>query len=133
MRRFDEIIGLAVERHGGPDTFERMLAETRPLAPHDIATIPDDRVLAAMTRRVFCAGFSSKVIDAKWKAFESAFESFDLARCAWMSEERFDDLLKNRTIVRNGAKIRSVQANGQFLIELAEEYKSAARFFAEWP
>lgn len=133
MRRFDKILAEAVRHTGGLAALEALLAETRPLALPDIAATKDDRILAAMTRRVFCAGFSSKVIDAKWKAFESAFESFDLARCAWMSEERFDDLLKNRTIVRNGAKIRSVQANGQFLIELAEEYKSAARFFAEWP
>jgi 3-methyladenine DNA glycosylase Tag len=132
MRRFDEIIELAVERHGGPVRFEQMLAETRPLPPHDIATIPDDRVLAAMTQHVFCAGFSSKVIDAKWEAFESVFERFDPARCAWMTEERFDDLLKCKDIVRNGAKIKSVQENGRFVTELAEKHGRAARFFAEW-
>ncbi len=86
-----------------------MLAETRPLAPRDIAAIPDDRILAAMTRRIFCAGFSSKVIDAKWEAFESAFEQFDPAHCAWMTEERFDELLKdeaepNRFAARASAK-----------------------------
>jgi hypothetical protein len=31
MRPFDEIIDLAVERHGGRDMFDQMLAETRPL------------------------------------------------------------------------------------------------------
>jgi 3-methyladenine DNA glycosylase Tag len=132
MRRFDEIIELAVQRHGGLDTYKRMLAETRPLAPDDIATISNDRVLAAMTRHVFYAGFSSKVIDAKWEAFESAFERFDPARCAWMTEERFDELLKCKDIVRNGAKIRSIQENGRFVMELAEKHGRAARFFAEW-
>jgi hypothetical protein len=43
MRRFDEIIDLAAECHGGRDKFNQMLAETRPLAPQDIAAIPDDR------------------------------------------------------------------------------------------
>ena len=109
-----------------------MLAETRPLAARDIATIPDDRVLAAMTRRVFCAGFSSRVIDAKWEAFKSAFERFDPGRCAWMTEERFDELLKRKDIVRNGAKIKSIQENGRFVMELAEKHGSAAGFFAEW-
>ena len=75
-------------------------------------TIPDDRILAAMTRRVFCAGFSSKVIDTKWEAFESAFERFDPARCAWMTEERFDELLKSKDIVRNGAKINRCRKTG---------------------
>ena len=86
-----------------------------------------------MTRRIFCAGFSSKVIDAKWEAFESAFERFDPARCAWMTEERFDELLKHKDIVRNCAKIKSVQENGRFLTELAEKQGTAARFLAEWP
>jgi 3-methyladenine DNA glycosylase Tag len=133
MRRFDEIIDLAAERHGGRDALERMLSETRPLAPQDIAKIPDDRILAAMTRRVFSAGFSSKVIDAKWQSFESAFEQFDPARCAWMSEERFDELLEDKDIVRNGAKIKSVQENGRFVTELAEKHGTAARFLADWP
>ncbi|WP_323990783.1 DNA-3-methyladenine glycosylase I [Nguyenibacter sp. L1] len=133
MRCFGEIIDLAAERHGGRDALERMLFETRPLAPDDIAKIPDDRILAAMTRRVFSAGFSSKVIDAKWEAFESAFERFDPARCASMTEERFDELLKDKDIVRNGAKIKSVQGNGRFLMELAEKNGSAARVLAEWP
>ena len=133
MRRFDEIIELAAERQGGLYTFERILAETRPLPPHDIAAIPDDRVLAAMTRRIFCAGFSSKVVDAKWEGFELAFERFDPARCAWMTEERFDELLKSKDIVRNGAKIKSVQENGRLLTQLAEKHGTAARFLAEWP
>jgi 3-methyladenine DNA glycosylase Tag len=130
VRHFDEIIELAVQHHGGPDAFERTLAETRPLAPHDVATISDDRVLAATTRRVFCAGFSSKVIDAKWEAFESAFERFDPARCAWMTEKCFDELLKCKDIVRNGAKIQSVQENGRFVMERKRDVTAAGRYAA---
>ncbi len=50
-----------------------------------------------------------------------------------MSEERFDDLLKDSSIVRNAAKIRSVTLNGQFLLDLAKDHGSAAQFFADWP
>jgi 3-methyladenine DNA glycosylase Tag len=50
-----------------------------------------------------------------------------------MSEERFDELLKDISIVRNAAKIRSVTLNGQFLLDLATDHGSAARFFADWP
>ena len=133
MRRFDEITDLAAERHGSRDALERMVSETRPLAPQDMAKTPNDRILAAMTRRVFSAGFSSKVIDAKWETFESAFEQFGPACCACMTEERFDELLKDKDIVRNGAKIKSVQENGRFLMDLAERHGSAARFFSAWP
>ena len=133
MRRFEEINKLAAQKHGGPGALTQALAETRPLPKARIAEIPDDRILSAMTRRVFYAGFSQKVIDGKWEAFESAFAEFIPSRCAWMTEDRFDELLKHKDIVRNAAKIRSVQQNGHFLTELAEKHGRAARFFAEWP
>jgi 3-methyladenine DNA glycosylase Tag len=50
-----------------------------------------------------------------------------------MSEERFDALMKDRGIVRNGAKIRAVQANAQFVLDLEAAHGSAARFLADWP
>ncbi len=50
-----------------------------------------------------------------------------------MSDERFDELLKDTAIIRNGAKIRSVALNAQLLVRLAAEHGSAARFFAGWP
>ena len=34
--------------------------------------------------------------------------------------------LKSKDIVRNGAKIKSVQENGRFLMEVAEKHGSAA-------
>lgn len=50
-----------------------------------------------------------------------------------MSDEEFDLHLKDARIVRNAQKILSVRHNGQFLVDLAAEHGSAARFFADWP
>jgi 3-methyladenine DNA glycosylase Tag len=50
-----------------------------------------------------------------------------------MSEEEFDDHLKDTRIIRNAQKVASVRANAQFLVDLAREHGSAAKFFAEWP
>jgi 3-methyladenine DNA glycosylase Tag len=86
-----------------------------------------------MARHVFQSGFSWAVIDKKWPGFEEAFAAFDPATNAAMSDERFDELLKDPGIIRNGAKIRSVALNAQFLVNLAAEHGSAARFFADWP
>ncbi len=133
MREFQAIFAQAAARKGSPAALEAMLAETAPHSPAEIAATPDDRILAEMTRRIFNAGFSSKVIAEKWPAFEAAFDGFDPRTCAFMTEERFDALLKDRGIVRNAAKIRAVQANAQLLLDLAEQHGSAARFFAEWP
>jgi 3-methyladenine DNA glycosylase Tag len=133
VRAFNEIIAMAAGRKGGLDAIEAILADTPAVAPAVIAATPDDRILAAMTRRIFNAGFSWKVIDAKWQAFEAAFNAFDPPACAFMTPDRFDSLMKDHGIVRNGAKIRSVQLNARFVLDLTADHGSAARFFAEWP
>lgn len=75
----------------------------------------------------------SKVIDDKWDAFEAGFDRFDPHACAFLTEERFDALMKNRGIVRNGAKIRAVQINAQFVLDLTAEHGSAGRSSRDGP
>lgn len=133
MTPFQDIFARAAARKGGVGALEDLLATTRPRPPEDIARMGDDRILAEMTRRIFYAGFSSKVIDDKWEAFEAAFRHFDPNACAFMAEDQFDALMQNRGIVRNAAKIRAVQANAKFLLDLAAAHGGAARFFADWP
>lgn len=133
MRAFGEILALAAKRKGGRSAIDEALATTPALEPPAVAAKPDDRILAEMTRRIFNAGFSSKVIEAKWPAFEAAFKNFDPRACAFMSEEHFHALTQDRGIVRNGAKIRSVQINAKLVLDLAASHGSAARFFAQWP
>lgn len=133
MRRFEAIFALAAGRKGGAAALEAILAGTASRRPAEIAAIQDDRILAEMTRRIFYAGFSSKVIDDKWDAFEAAFDRFDPHACAFMTEERSDALMQNRGIVRNGAKIRAVQINARFVLDLTAEHGGAGRFIAAWP
>lgn len=133
MRDFGEIVALAADRKGGISALNDALATTPALVSSAIAAIPDDRILAEMTRRIFNAGFSSKVIEAKWPAFEAAFVNFDVHACAFLSDDHFDALMQDRGIVRNGAKIRAVQINAQLVLDLASSHGSAARYFANWP
>lgn len=133
MRPFEAIFADAAARKGDAATLDRMLAETQSRDADAIAVTPDDRLLSAMTRRIFYAGFSSKVIDAKWDAFEDAFGNFALHPCAFLTDEQFDALMRNGAIVRNGAKLRTVADNARFLLDLAAAHGGAARFFAEWP
>ena len=84
-------------------------------------------------RAVFQAGFSWRVIEAKWAGFEEAFHGFDPPLNAAMTEEEFDAHLKDTRIIRNAQKIASVRVNAQLLVDLAREHGSAARCFADWP
>jgi 3-methyladenine DNA glycosylase Tag len=133
MKAFDDIWAIAAARKGGDAGLEAHVAEYRSKTRDEIAATPDDRILASMARHAFQAGFSWKVIETKWPGFEAAFDGFALNACAFPSEEKFDALLKDARIVRNARKILSVQANARFLLDLAQEKGTAARFFADWP
>jgi 3-methyladenine DNA glycosylase Tag len=86
-----------------------------------------------MTRAVFQAGFVWRVIEHKWPGFEAAFEGFDPAKVARYPEKKLEALARDERIVRNPQKIYASRDNARFLVELAREHGSAARFFADWP
>ncbi|MEP2028369.1 MAG: DNA-3-methyladenine glycosylase I [Paracoccaceae bacterium] len=131
MRSFEEIHSIAANRKGGEEALETLLS--RPLPQEELVATTDDRWLAAMTKALFQAGFSWKVIEAKWEGFESAFDGFDPHRVAFYNDEQMDRLLGNRGIVRNGAKIAAVISNARFICDLKKESGSAGAFFAQWP
>jgi 3-methyladenine DNA glycosylase Tag len=131
MNSFQTIWERAAARKGGDAALEALMPAVR--TADELRAIPDDRWLAEMTKRIFQAGFNWTVIEKKWPGFEAAFEGFDVSRCAMMSDDDIDRLLKNKDIVRNAAKIASVRENAVFLSDLAREHGSAAAFFADWP
>jgi 3-methyladenine DNA glycosylase Tag len=133
VKKFSDIYAEAAGRKGGEAELEARIVEHRPKTTAELAGIPDGRWLAQMSKCVFQAGFSWKVIENKWPGFESAFHGFAPAPNAMMSDEEFDAHLKDTGIVRNAQKILSVRDNAGFLVDLAREHGSAAAFFAAWP
>ncbi|WP_209832490.1 DNA-3-methyladenine glycosylase I [Ruegeria sp. HKCCE3926] len=130
MRSFDEIFDIAASRHGGIEAFEAQL--NKPKSHEELAAMPDDRWLSIITKCVFQAGFNWKVIENKWDGFEAAFDGFDVGRCAFMDDEKFDSLLQDTRIVRNGTKIAAVRDNAAFLLELRNE-GGAGQVLGGWP
>ncbi|MEZ5667087.1 MAG: DNA-3-methyladenine glycosylase I [Alphaproteobacteria bacterium] len=122
---------MGAARRGGPDALEALLPQ--PLPPAELAALGDDRWLSIMTRCVFNAGFNWKVIEAKWPGFEEAFDGFDTGRCAMLSDDDIDRLLKDKRVVRHARKLMSVRENAVFLQGLAAEHGAAGRHLAAWP
>ncbi|WP_286830068.1 MULTISPECIES: DNA-3-methyladenine glycosylase I [Kordiimonas] len=131
MRTFAEILEIAADRRGSVEIVEGMLPEIK--TPEELYGIPEDRILAGMTKAVFQAGFSWKVIDNKWPGFEEAFEGFVPVRWKFMSDDDLDSLIKDTRIVRNGPKILTVRDNAILVCDLEDEYGSAAKCIADWP
>ncbi|HSG37657.1 MAG TPA: DNA-3-methyladenine glycosylase I [Paracoccaceae bacterium] len=131
MRSFDELYAIAVERKGSKEAVEAHLPKAKTKA--ELAALPDNRWLAEMARAIFQAGFSWKVIEAKWPGFEVAFEGFEPARVAMYGDDNLARLISDKGIVRNGPKITAVIENAIFLTDLARENGSAAKALADWP
>lgn len=131
MPAFKAILARAETRKGGAAALKRLL----PPAPKRaaLAKITDDRVLAEMAKRVFCAGFAWNVIEAKWPGFEVAFLGFAPRKLLLKPDEFWDGLASDARIVRNGAKIASVRANAQFVADIAREHGSFGKMLADWP
>jgi 3-methyladenine DNA glycosylase Tag len=128
---FKTIRARAEKRKGGPKALAKLLpgkSDSKALAK-----LGDDRILAEMTKRVFCAGFAWSVIENKWPGFEKAFLGFEPGPLSLQPDEFWDDLMKDAGIVRNGAKIMSVRANASFVGDIAREYGSFGKFLSNWP
>jgi len=128
MRSFDEIFAISADRHGGAEALEAKLVKPDP----NISQLTEDRWLSVISKCVFQAGFNWKVIENKWDGFEAAFDGFDVGRCAFMDDEKFDALLSDKSIVRNGTKIATVRDNAALLLELRAQ-GGAGQVLGRWP
>jgi len=131
MTPFKTIRARAEKRKGGPKALEKLMPNKPDLKR--LAKLGDDRILAEMTKRVFCAGFAWSVIETKWDGFEDAFLHFQPAKLSFQPEEYWEALLRDARIVRNGAKIMSVRDNAAFVQKIAKEHGSFGKFLAKWP
>ena len=131
MTPFKTIRARAAKRKGG----EGALASLLPKVPDQkaLAKLGDDRVLAEMSKRIFCSGFVWSVIDKKWPAFETAFLKFEPKRLLHQPDEFWEGLADDKRIVRHPQKIMSVRANARFVADIAAEHGSFGKFLAQWP
>ena len=131
MTGFSVIEKRARERMGGRDALESRLI--RPEPPESLAMIGDDRYLSVMNRRVFRAGLTHKLVDARWPAFEAAFADFDIASVAALDDTALLRLARDETLIRHRKKIFAVRDNAIAMQALIEEFGSFGFWLAEWP
>ena len=81
----------------------------------------DSKYFENMTRVIFQAGLNWKVIATKWPDFQDAFAHFDPEKVAQFTEAYVHQLMTNKAIVRNEAKIRATINNAQIFQEISAE------------
>lgn len=78
--------------------------------------------LEAMSRVVFTAGISWKVIEAKWDGITAAFDRFDPETIAAYTPDDLDRLMQDRRVIRNRKKIEAIAENAGELIVTDREF-----------
>jgi hypothetical protein len=84
--------------------------------------------LEALSRPVFRAGISWRVIDAKWDGIRDAFLGFDPGAVADFGPPEIQRLLADARVVRSKAKIEATIDNAQALLELDAEFGGFDRY-----
>ena len=89
----------------------------------------DDRYLFEMlVLESFQAGLSWECILNKRESFRSCLDNFDYYKISKYDEEKIQELLSNKNIIRNKLKIKSMIKNAQIFIDIKEEYGSFSNY-----
>ena len=84
----------------------------------------DSEYFERMTKAIFTAGLSWKMIENKWPNFTKAFSGFSPIKVKGFSEKDIGRLLKDEGIVRNERKIRATVHNASQFLLLGREFGS---------
>jgi DNA-3-methyladenine glycosylase I len=94
-----------------------------PKRPRDLAGY-----LEAISRAVFSAGISSRVVEAKWEGIREALARFDPKSVAELDARDIDALMADPRLIRNRGKLEGTVDNAQTIIELESEFGSFRRY-----
>ncbi len=131
MKKFADIYEQAVKRKGGESQLKKLLPKAK--SKKQLLAMTDDRYLSEMSRRVFRAGLKHDMVDKKWPAFEIAFKHFNPTVVAHFSDEKLEELMGDKSIIRHFGKIRATRHNALMVTDVAKEHGSFGKLIAEWP
>jgi predicted dinucleotide-binding enzyme len=96
---------------------------------------PDDPAsfLEHLSRSVFEAGISWRVVEAKWDGIREAFHGFDPAQVAAMPPAEIAAVENDARVIRNKAKIRATVQNAREVLAILDENGSIRAYLASFP
>jgi 3-methyladenine DNA glycosylase Tag len=89
--------------------------------------------LEHLSRSVFEAGISWRVVEAKWDGIREAFHGFDPAQVAAMPPAEITAVENDPYVIRNKAKIRATAGNAREVLAILDEYGSIQGYLASFP
>ncbi len=82
----------------------------------------DDYLFEMLILESFQAGLSWECVLNKREAFKKAFDNFDIEKIVNYKEEKVNELLSNKDIIRNKLKIKAAIRNANIFKKIQSEY-----------
>jgi DNA-3-methyladenine glycosylase I len=92
--------------------------------PPQVTPTDDSGYLDELTKAIFRAGFSWRVVRGKWDSFRRSFDGFEIDTVAGYGPDHLDRLFNDAGIVRNRRKILATIENAQRMQALIAEHGS---------
>lgn len=88
----------------------------------------DNKLFEMLLLESFQAGISWECILNKREAFKEAFDNFNYQKISNYNEEKIEELLNNKNIIRNKRKIKSAITNAKIFMDIQKEYQSFSNY-----
>lgn len=88
----------------------------------------DKELFELLILESFQAGLAWITVLKKREAFRLAFDNFDVKKVSQYNQEKIDQLLQNKDIIRSKNKIVSAINNAKIFIEIQKEYGSFSNY-----
>ena len=88
----------------------------------------DNKLFEMLLLESFQAGLSWECILNKREAFKEAFDNFNYQKISNYNEEKIEELLNNKNIIRNKRKIKSAIKNARIFMEIKKEYQTFSNY-----
>ncbi|MBR8535821.1 DNA-3-methyladenine glycosylase I [Carboxylicivirga sediminis] len=88
----------------------------------------DDKLFEFLILEAFQAGLSWLTILNKREAFRAAFDGFDAVKIANYGEDKIQQLLQNKGIIRNRLKINAAIKNARVFLKIQKQYGSFDKY-----
>ena len=93
-----------------------------------VANYDDNYLFEFLILESFQAGLSWETILNKRENFKNAFDNFDYKKISKYDENKINELMQNKGIIRNKLKIKAAINNAKIFIDIQKEYKSFSNY-----
>ena len=88
----------------------------------------DKELFELLILESFQAGLSWITVLKKREAFRKAFDKFDVKKVASYDENKINELLQNKNIIRSRGKINAAILNAKIFMNIQKEYGSFSKY-----